>query len=162
MEPPINARMFAREEPHLDVVKVIVERLGCSHGGDGHGSGGPSRPERIENVARFGGRQRLDGRQQGVEAAEFVLHNGAVAPEPRDEEYEEVLTGGLWQPEQPSRQLVCPFARRRHPGSFYAQPSSSRRSSSMPKWWATSWITVSRTTLTTCSSVRHMAQMGMR
>ena len=32
----------------------------------------------------------------------------------------------------------------------------------MPKWWATSWITVSRTTSTTYASVRHMAQIGMR
>src|SRR5207248_182077 len=29
------------------------------------------------------------------------------------------------------------------------QPSSARRSSSMPKWWATSWITVRRTSAAT-------------
>jgi hypothetical protein len=32
----------------------------------------------------------------------------------------------------------------------------------MPKWWATSWITVRRTWSTTCSSVSQIAQMAMR
>jgi hypothetical protein len=32
----------------------------------------------------------------------------------------------------------------------------------MPKWWATSWITVTRTWSTTSSSVRQRAQIGRR
>ena len=42
------------------------------------------------------------------------------------------------------------------------QPSSVRRWSSMPKWWATSCTTVMVTCSTTSSSVRHMAQIGRR
>ena len=42
------------------------------------------------------------------------------------------------------------------------QPSSARRSSSMPKWWATSWMTVRRTSPATSSSVRQMAQIAWR
>ena len=42
------------------------------------------------------------------------------------------------------------------------QPSSASRSSPMPKWWATSWITVRRTCSTTCSSVAQIAQIARR
>jgi hypothetical protein len=44
----------------------------------------------------------------------------------------------------------------------YAQPSSSSRSSSMPKWCATSCTTVMRTCWTTSSSSAQRAQMGSR
>jgi hypothetical protein len=42
------------------------------------------------------------------------------------------------------------------------QPSSRRRSSSMPKWWAISWMTVRRTWSATSGSVRQMAQIARR
>jgi deazaflavin-dependent oxidoreductase (nitroreductase family) len=47
------------------------------------------------------------------------------------------------------------------PASIY-QPSSARRSSSMPKWWATSWMTVCRTWSATSCSVRQIAQIAWR
>ena len=55
-----------------------------------------------------------------------------------------------------------------HPGQSvdesdrHHQPSSCSRSSPIPKWWPTSWITVRRTISTTSSSVRHAAQMACR
>jgi len=52
--------------------------------------------------------------------------------------------------------LVAPVPHPRH------QPSSVRRSSSMPKWWPTSWMTVRRTCSTTAASVVHIAQMARR
>ena len=42
------------------------------------------------------------------------------------------------------------------------QPSSRRRSSPMPKWCATSWMTVRRTWSATSSSVRQIAQIAWR
>jgi Domain of unknown function (DUF1918) len=40
------------------------------------------------------------------------------------------------------------------------QPSSPRRSSPMPKWCPTSWMTVRRTCSATSGSVRQIAQMA--
>ena len=45
-------------------------------------------------------------------------------------------------------------------GSY--QPSSLSRLSSMPKWWAISWMTVRRTWSSTSCSVRQMAQIAGR
>ena len=45
--------------------------------------------------------------------------------------------------------------------SFH-QPSSVSRSSPMPKWWATSWMTVRRTWSATSSTLRQMAQIACR
>ena len=42
------------------------------------------------------------------------------------------------------------------------QPSSLSRSSSMPKWWAISWMTVRRTSTATSSSVPQIAQIAWR
>lgn len=42
------------------------------------------------------------------------------------------------------------------------QPSSCNRSSSMPKWWAISWITVIRTSSTTSSSESHISSSASR
>src|ERR1700740_2642241 len=42
------------------------------------------------------------------------------------------------------------------------QPSSARRLSSMPKWWATSWMTVLRTWSATSCSVWQIAQIAWR
>ena len=42
------------------------------------------------------------------------------------------------------------------------QPSSLSRLSSMPKWWATSWITVRRTCSATSCSLRQIAQIACR
>ncbi len=44
--------------------------------------------------------------------------------------------------------------------SLQLQPSSSRRWSSMPKWWATSWITVRRTSSRIASGVRKARVRG--
>src|SRR5688572_6750306 len=43
-----------------------------------------------------------------------------------------------------------------------AYPSSCRRASSMPKWWAISWTTVMRTSSMTSASVSQMANVGLR
>ena len=69
----------------------------------------------------------------------------------------------------------CPPSLRRPPGAAPAerwahgtglrgqpQPRSWRRSSWIPKWWATSWTTVIRTSATTSARSRHMARMGSR
>ena len=61
--------------------------------------------------------------------------------------------------------LVEELSVERHDGeasSAQPQPSSWRRRSSMPKWWATSWTTVMVTCSTTCSSVAHSSQMFSR
>src|SRR5262249_53860525 len=47
-------------------------------------------------------------------------------------------------------------------GPLAHHPSSSSRASSMPKWWPTSWMTVRRTSSTTCSSVSQIAQIAGR
>ena len=49
----------------------------------------------------------------------------------------------------------------RIPAGSY-QPRSLSRLSSMPKWWAISWMTVRRTWLTTSCSVRQIAQIACR
>ena len=42
------------------------------------------------------------------------------------------------------------------------QPSSLSRLSSMPKWWAISWMTVRRTWSATSCSVRQIAEIAWR
>ncbi len=50
----------------------------------------------------------------------------------------------------------------RHERAAYAQPVSHSRSSSMPKWCATSWKTVIMTSSATSSSFSHMRSVGPR
>jgi len=50
---------------------------------------------------------------------------------------------------------------KRRAGGRY-QPSSVSRSSSTPKWCATSWMTVRRTWSATSASVRQIAQIAWR
>jgi AcrR family transcriptional regulator len=60
-------------------------------------------------------------------------------------------------------QLSVACSRLKAPIGFIVnQPSSVRRRSSMPKWWATSWMTVRRTWSATCCSVRQIAQIARR
>ena len=47
-------------------------------------------------------------------------------------------------------------------GRPQAQPSSCSRSSSMPKWWAISWMTVIATSSTTSSSESHISSSASR
>ena len=60
---------------------------------------------------------------------------------------------------QPCRRQMRAFGRTVS-GSY--QPSSLSRLSSMPKWWAISWMTVRRTWSSTSCSVRQMAQIAGR
>lgn len=47
-------------------------------------------------------------------------------------------------------------------GVCQAQPNSWSRSSSMPKWWAISWITVTATSSTTSSGLPHTSSSASR
>ncbi|GEM_PF-4780548 len=47
-------------------------------------------------------------------------------------------------------------------GVGQAQPNSCSRSSSMPKWWAISWITVMATSSTTWSSLSQTSNSALR
>src|ERR1044072_2342008 len=48
------------------------------------------------------------------------------------------------------------------PGRLQPPPSSCRRSSSMPKWWAISWITVMATSSTTSDSLWQKSSRASR
>ncbi len=60
------------------------------------------------------------------------------------------------------RRVARPAARRRAELSPQPQPSSCRRASSMPKWWAISCTTVTATSSMTSSSVSQMRRIGLR
>ena len=47
-------------------------------------------------------------------------------------------------------------------GAVQAQPNSCSRSSSMPKWWAISWITVMATSSTTWASLSQTSKSAPR
>ena len=83
----------------------------------------------------------------------LVLANRHRALDSGDGSY--VLTG-----QRPQARTGGPAGDRATPGQ--AQPSSWRRSSSIPKWWAISWTTVTATSWATCSASSQIATVGRR
>jgi len=63
-------------------------------------------------------------------------------------------------PNQIDHRLADPSPPGHPPSSRHPHPNSSSRGSPIPKWWATSWITVLRTIATTSASVEHTPQIS--
>ena len=63
---------------------------------------------------------------------------------------------------EPQHKPEAELAGHNHQGYGRYQPNSRKRGSSMPKWWATSWMTVRRTWSMTSSSLLEMAQIVRR
>ena len=89
---------------------------------------------------------------------------GAAPQEVASQAASQMVTGRFTRPDEVADLVLFLASDRasgdRCPASY--QPSSLSRLSSMPKWWAISWMTVRRTWPATSGSVRQIAQIAWR
>ena len=133
---------------------ALLSGAGCAHGV-------PDVPNGIIKVGHHG-TWKLIANLSAFQAAHPVAH-----PDPGDFDPDGTWYSMISIGRARASQLALQAARPRavlQPGPclrFY-QPSSLSRLSSMPKWWAISWMTVRRTWLATSCSVRQIAQIAWR